>query len=111
VDTFSPTPSVITRGLGTFQLRVHVTDTCGQPVSGANVYATAVPYDQVTIPPETPTGSDGWVTLTFNRMGGFPLSAHQQLMAFFIRASKPGDNILAGISTRRLVSVRVNLHG
>jgi hypothetical protein len=111
VDTFTATPNVITGSMRSFQLRVHVTDTCGQPVSGANVYATAVPYNQVTIPPEEPTGSDGWVTLTFNRMGGFPLSSHQQLMAFFIRASKPGENILAGISTRRLVSLRVQLNG
>jgi hypothetical protein len=29
----------------------------------------------------------------------------------FVRASKPGDNILAGITTSRLVSFRVNLHG
>ncbi|MBV8079541.1 MAG: hypothetical protein JO186_04100 [Actinobacteria bacterium] len=110
IDAFSATPNVITSSTRSFQLRVHVTDTCGQPVSGANVYATAVPYNQVTIPPETPTGSDGWVTLTFNRMGGFPLSVHQQLMALFLRASKPGENLLAGISTRRLVSLRVQLH-
>jgi hypothetical protein len=111
IAAFTATPRVITAGTHSFQMRVQVTDTCGQPVSGANVYATAVPYNQVTIPPEQPTGSDGWVTLTFNRMGGFPLSAHQQLMAFFIRATKPGENILAGVSSRRLVSLRVNLHG
>jgi hypothetical protein len=110
IDAFSASPNVIPGSMHSFQLRVHVTDTCGQPVSGANVYATAVPYNQVSIPSEQPTGSDGWITLTFNRLGGFPASSHQQLMAFFIRASKPGDNILAGVSTRRLVSVRVNLH-
>jgi hypothetical protein len=27
--------------------------------------------------------------------------------AIFVKARKPGDNILAGVSTRRLVSVRV----
>jgi hypothetical protein len=31
-------------------------------------------------------------------------------MAVFIRASKAGDPVLAGISTRRLVSLRVS-HG
>jgi hypothetical protein len=110
IDTFGATPAVIAGSMRTFSLRVHVTDTCGQPVSGANVYATAVPFNQVSIPPEQATGSDGWVTLNFERMSGFPASSKQQLMAFFIRASKPGDNVLAGITTGRLVSVKVNLH-
>jgi len=28
----------------------------------------------------------------------------------FVRASKPGDNILSGVSTRRLISLRVDLN-
>jgi len=110
IDTFGAQPALVTSSLQTFDLRVHVSDTCGQPVQGANVFATAVPYNQFSIPNEQPTGSDGWATLHFQRMAGFPLSAKQQLMVFFIRATKPGENVLAGISTRRLVSIRVNLH-
>ena len=45
--------------------------------------------------------SDGDVTLTFNRQGGFPAAGNQQLLVMFVRASRPGDPILAGVSTRR----------
>jgi hypothetical protein len=99
----------ITRSMQSFSARFHVTSTCGQPVKGAIVYATAVPYEQVTIPKETATDGNGWVTLTFNRQAGFPATDKQQLMVMFVRARKPAGELLAGISTRRLISFHVNL--
>jgi hypothetical protein len=111
IDQFQSTPSVILGSTTAFSVRVHVTSTCGDPVAGANVLATAVPYNQFTIPPQAATGSDGWVTLQFSRERGFPASPKQQLMVMFVRATKPGENPLAGVSTRRLVSFKVNLHG
>ena len=110
VDTLQAIPQVVTSGTQTLVVRFHVTSTCGGPVQGALVYATATPYNQFTIPPEAVTGADGWATLTFQRLRGFPVSRHQQLIAMFVRARKPGENLLAGISTRRLVSIRVDLH-
>ena len=101
---------MITSQLSSFSVRFHVSDTCGQSVSGASVYATAVPYRQVTIPAEAATDNAGWVTLNFGRLAGFPASRNQQLMVMFVRARKPGDPPLAGISTRRLISLRVDLH-
>jgi hypothetical protein len=110
ITQFQADPSPIPGNFQSFTMKVRVGNTCGQIVSGALVYVTAVPFNQVSIPAEGTTGSDGWVSLTFNRLRGFPAAAKQQLMVMFIRARKPGENLLAGISTRRLVSFKVNLH-
>jgi hypothetical protein len=109
VDTLRSEPRIVTRRTQTLVVRFHVTSSCGGPVQGALVYATATPYNQFTIPPEAATGSDGWATLVFRRLRGFPVSRHQQLITMFVRARKPGENLLGGISTRRLVSLPVTL--
>ena len=109
VDTLQADPRVVTRGTAALVIRFHVTSSCGGPVQGALVYATATPYNQFAIPPEVPTGSDGWATLVFRRLQGFPVSGRQQLIAVFVRARKPGESVLGGISSRRLVSIPVRL--
>jgi hypothetical protein len=96
--------------MSSFSVRFHVSDICGRAVSGASVYATAVPYRQVTIPAEVRTDSSGWVTLDFRRLEGFPATGRQQRMVMFVRARKAGEPLLAGVSTRRLISLRVNLN-
>ena len=74
------------------------------------MYTTAVPYGQFGIPNEQPTGADGWATLQFSALAGYPVSSKQTLLVMFVRARKPGENLLGGISTRRLVSFHVT-HG
>src|SRR5262249_18070240 len=108
IDSFIPW-GLIPSTPPSFSARFHVSDTCGQPVSGASVYATAVPFHQMTIPPEAATDGAGWVTLSFGRLAGFPAARNQQLMVMFVRARRPGDPALAGISTRRLISMRGDL--
>jgi hypothetical protein len=109
VDSWKSSPSVIGRSPGTVTVSVHVTACGGRDVSGAMVYVTATPWDQFTVPSEAKTGSDGWATETMTQADHFPASPRQHLLAMFVRARKPGEAILGGISTRRLVSLHVDL--
>jgi hypothetical protein len=106
IDRLQFSPSVVTRSTNSLVARFHVVDTCGQPVQGALVYATAVPFNQLSVE-EQPTGKDGWVQINFRVLSSFPVSRQQGLLVLFTRARKLGENPLAGISNRRLVSVRV----
>ncbi len=109
VDGQTVSPTVINRSANDVTLRFHVSACSGRSISGALIYATAVPYSQFSIPPETPTGPDGWATLTLHQDRFFPASSRQQLLAVFVRARKSGEPLLGGVSTRRLVSFPVHL--
>jgi len=106
IDQTQVSPSTLTYGSRSLTARFHVS-ACGGSVEGALVYVTAVPYGQFATPNEQATGSDGWATLQFTALAGYPVSQKQQLLVLFVRARKQGDSILGGISTRRLVSFRV----
>jgi hypothetical protein len=108
LDQFTISPSIVGRTTDTVTVRLHVS--CkGKPVQGALVYAAAVPFNQFTVPNEQPTGADGWAQLTMTQLSGFPAARRQQLLVIFGRARKPGESLLGGISTRRLVSFPVDL--
>jgi hypothetical protein len=109
IDKQQSRPNVITQSTQTIVLRFHVSACSGRSVVGALVYQTATPYQQFSIS-EEPTGPDGWATLTLHRLNHFPASTNQRLLVVFARARKSSDDLLGGISSRRLVSFTVNLH-
>lgn len=110
IDGFTSNPSTLGRNVGNLEIRAHVSACGGRSVSGALVYAAAVPFNQFSVANENQTDSTGWATITETQQQGYPASPRQQLLAVFLRARKSGENSLAGVSTRRLVSFRVNLN-
>jgi hypothetical protein len=98
-------PSVV-RSRDPFTTRFRVTDTRGYVVRGALVYMIGLPYGRIVTVPEQQTGEDGYVTFQVQPTAKLPL-VNGGALVVFVRARKPGDNVLAGVSTRRLVQVRL----
>ena len=107
IDQVRFNPNPIRSRTTTLTVRVHVVDTRGRIVQGALVFARSTPL-VTTAPPEQPTGADGWVTLTSQTQRDFSIVFRPGYnLQWFVRARKPGENPLAGVSTRRLVQVTV----
>jgi hypothetical protein len=109
IDQFQVSPATITYGTRSLTARFHVS-ACGGSVQGALVYVTAVPYGMFGATNEQTTGADGWASVDLTALSGFPVSQRQHLLVMFVRARKSGEDILGGISSRRLVSFKVT-HG
>lgn len=108
IDSETTTPATVTRTTSSVQLRFRVTACGGRPVQGAAAYGTPVPYNQFTVG-HAATGADGLATMTLQQMSGFPAARRQQLLTIFARASKPGEPIVSGVSTRLLTAFHVRL--
>jgi hypothetical protein len=98
------TPSVL-RSRQPFTGRFRVTDTRGYVVRDAIVLVTGVPLGWITAPQEVQTNVDGYATIQLQPTTRLRL-VRGGSMVMFVRARKQGDDLLAGISTRRLVRVR-----
>ena len=99
---FAPT---VLRSRQEFTGRFRVTDTRGYVVRDAIVLVTGVPLGWINQPQEVKTTVDGLATLQLQPTTRLRL-VRGGSMVMFIRARKEGDNLLAGISSRRLVRVR-----
>jgi hypothetical protein len=98
------TPSVL-RSRQPFTGRFRVTDTRGYVVRDATVLVTGVPLGWITPTQEVTTNVDGYATIQLQPTTRLRL-VRGGSMVMFVRARKQGDDLLAGISTRRLVRVR-----
>jgi hypothetical protein len=108
IDRHTSSPAVVTGSTQRITMRFHVLACDGQNVRGALVYATPTPYQQFS-GVERATDATGWATITLTRQRYFPATPRQQNLVVFVRARKPGEDLLGGVSTRRLVSFRVRL--
>jgi hypothetical protein len=106
IDRVSFNPTVIRSRNQGFTARFRVVDSNGKVVRDALVYAVGVPANRVSRPPEARTDQTGWATLAYTPQRGLPLKRGARL-TIFVRARKPGENLLGGVSTRRLVSIGV----
>jgi hypothetical protein len=106
IDQQTVTPSPVTRSASAITLRFRVTACGGRPVQGANVFGVSIPYNQFK-GQYGATGPTGTVTLTEPRQTAFPATRQQRLLAVLLRASKPGESVVGGISTRVIVSFPV----
>lgn len=87
-----------------FTARFKVTDSRDRPIAGALVYTIGLPYAWLRSAAEVATGNDGWATVTLSPTNALPGKAS---IVLFVRARKPGESLLGGVSTRRLVQVGV----
>jgi hypothetical protein len=105
VDQVSFSPFIL-RSHRRVVARFRVSDTQGHPVQGALVFAVAIPFGNMTTPPEQATGSDGYVTVVFRPTRRLKITRSGS-QPFFVRARKAGDRLIGGVSTRRLVNLSI----
>ena len=72
-------------------------------MDGALDFARSTPL-LTSAPGEQPTARDGWVRLRMTPDADFPL-ADGHSVQFWLRVRKASDELLAGVSNRRLVQV------
>ncbi|MFY9580942.1 MAG: hypothetical protein WAQ33_16640 [Gaiellaceae bacterium] len=104
IDHYSFQPNRL-RKHGQLIARFHVSDSRNHSVIGALVFVEGVPEGQVAPRHiEQPTGPDGYATFVLRATSRLQTRA-SNIYVFFLRARKPGENPLGGITARRLVGL------
>jgi hypothetical protein len=98
------TPTVL-RSRQPFTGRFRVTDNRGYVVRDAIVLVTGVPLGWIFASQEVRTNVDGYAQIQLQPTTRLRL-VRGGSMVMFVRARKEGEDLLAGVSTRRLVRVR-----
>jgi hypothetical protein len=104
IDRIAFTPKRLT-SRDPFTVRIRVSDTRGFRIEGALVQVISVPFGQILAVPEAETDRSGFVTFRLTPTRRMPLERGS--LVLFLRARKPGENPLAGVSTRRLTRVLI----
>jgi hypothetical protein len=106
IAQFSFSPNPLRSKNDTITARFRIFDTRGYVVRDALVFVTPLPYGWTTQPAETTTGQDGWAQVQMHANKALP---RKSAIVMFVRARKAGDNILTGVSSRRLVQMLVSI--
>jgi hypothetical protein len=104
VASISFSPNVVATRGQPIVTRIRVKDSRGYVVRDALVFIRSTP--KVTSGGDgARTATDGWVNYDLFPEADFPLR-NRSAVQFFVKAYRPGDPALAGVSSRRLVQVR-----
>jgi hypothetical protein len=104
IDQIAFSPRTLTSRVP-FTAAFRVRDTRGYVIRGALVYVVGVPFGRVNPAAEVATDMNGIATISLVPTARLPL-VNGGFLVLFVRARKPGEDVLGGISARRLVSVR-----
>ena len=96
----------VVRSRRPFLGRFRITDTRGFVVRDVLVYALGLPYSWLDQGVERTTDTGGWANIELTPTARTPLQ-NGRAIVMFVRARKVGDDLLAGVSSRRLVQVRL----
>jgi hypothetical protein len=97
------TPNPVRSRERPLELRVRVVDTRGYVVRDALVFTRSTPL-VTSAPGEQRSGRDGVARLRMTPQADFPLGGGRNVQ-FWVRVRKPTDEMLGGVSNRRLVQV------